>query len=783
MITVKHGVFHLQNEKSSYLFRVRDGFLEHLHLGTRLSASDADALAVRPGNGWGDSTLYREGSNANCLDIFPLEWSSCGRGDYRESPMELLQNGVPISTEFHYIGCEALKSAHPSALPASRGQTVLAVYLEDSAAKLRLTLLYGVLPTVFTRRAILENCGDTPISIRKLMSANTDLPGDWTLHIFSGGWIAEMQHTETPVTMARTCLESTTGASSSRANPGFLLAAPDAAETAGEVCGFNLLYSGSHYLSAQKSLQEYHSAPSDEKLNYRQDVENIFVTIMSIYDNIRSIYVFDNYGNEFYLRNRSGIGLELLEQESWYQDALARQGAYVIFLDRHGGEENTTIGIARSIVNIYDRQSYGVALVEIPYSILAETIYGGNGKSNLQQGAIFIGDEQGNRIYATQSDDPYRDMGADEIPPAGTAQTRVFTADGEEIIRITCVSAKTGWRYDYVCEMKYLMRDMAQLQSIMTVLVLCVLLAAVCFLIVFSHRTFRPLGELVSAMQQVKEGRYAVKVETESNDEFRYLGQTFNDMASSIEELIQKVYSAQLMQKEAQLEVLQQQINPHFLYNTFETMRGIALSEHNEKVADIVKNISEFMRYNMYGADGSTSLQMELQHVTNYIRIMDYRFDDKIRLTMEIPEQMRALSMPKFTLQPIVENAVLHGFTEKRADCEICISGQVQDGAARLRIVDNGCGIAADALEKINADLKEPFQPGQPRNGRVSIGIYNVNSRLKLNYGDKYGVRIFSEVGVGTTAEIEFPAVMQKPGADSALRLRMKKAEQEDADS
>ena len=240
MITVKHGVFHLQNEKSSYLFRVRDGFLEHLHFGTRLSASDADALAVRPGCGWGDSTLYREGSNANCLDIFPLEWSGCGRGDYRESPMELLQNGAPISTEFRYIGCEALKSAQPSALPASRGQTVLAVYLEDSAAKLRLTLLYGVLPTVFTRRAILENCGDTPISIRKLMSANTDLPGDWTLHTFSGGWIAEMQHTETPITMARTCLESTTGASSSRANPGFLLAAPDAAETAGEVCGFNL---------------------------------------------------------------------------------------------------------------------------------------------------------------------------------------------------------------------------------------------------------------------------------------------------------------------------------------------------------------------------------------------------------------------------------------------------------------------------------------------------------------------------------------------------------------
>ena len=255
MITVKHGVFHLQNEKNSYLFRVRDGFLEHLHFGARVSASDADALAVRPGCGWGDSTLYREGSNADCLDILPLEWSGCGRGDYRESPVELAQNGQPVSTEFRYTGCEALKAPLPSALPASRGQTILAVYLEDSAAKLRLTLLYGVLPTVITRRAILENCGDTPVSIRKLMSCCTDLPGDWTLHTFSGGWIAEMQHTETPVTMARSCLESTTGASSSRANPGFLLASPDASETAGKAYGFNLLYSGSHYLSAQKSLQ------------------------------------------------------------------------------------------------------------------------------------------------------------------------------------------------------------------------------------------------------------------------------------------------------------------------------------------------------------------------------------------------------------------------------------------------------------------------------------------------------------------------------------------------
>ena len=487
-------------------------------------------------------------------------------------------------------------------------------------------------------------------------------------------------------------------------------------------------------------LQEYHSAPSDEKLNYRQDVENIFVTIMSIYDNIRSIYVFDNYGNEFYLRNRSGIGLELLEQESWYQDALARQGAYVIFLDRHGGEENTTIGIARSIVNIYDRQSYGVALVEIPYSILAETIYGGNGKSNLQQGAIFIGDEQGNRIYATQSDDPYRDMGADEIPPAGTAQTRVFTADGEEIIRITCVSAKTGWRYDYVCEMKYLMRDMAQLQSIMTVLVLCVLLAAVCFLIVFSHRTFRPLGELVSAMQQVKEGRYAVKVETESNDEFRYLGQTFNDMASSIEELIQKVYSAQLMQKEAQLEVLQQQINPHFLYNTLDTINWMAQKYGADDISTMVRSLGNLFRAAVNSKEDLIPLKKELDVLKDYIRIQQIRFGDRLDFQLHVPDDISHIYVPTLCIQPLVKNALKYALEFSDDVCHITVTISEKDTVYQITVANTGSYFEDDLIWKLEHRQVTPQGSG--------VGLVNINSRLKLLFGDRYGLSIYNEDGM-----------------------------------
>lgn len=506
-------------------------------------------------------------------------------------------------------------------------------------------------------------------------------------------------------------------------------------------------------------LKKYDSASPSEKLSYRQDVENIFITIMSIYDNIRGIYIFDSCGNEFYLRNSSGLDMSTLEKASWYQDALARQGAHVIFLDSRSGRDNMAVGIARSIVNIYNHQSYGVALIEIPYSLIAETVYGGSAQSELQQGAIVIRDDQEQLIYSTRAEVGAQTADTQSRPAAGTPQMRVFYADGAEQIRITYVSARTGWTYDYVCEMKYLMKDMARIKTVITVLVVAVSLITVCLLIVFSHRTFRPLGELVTAMQKVKEGDYSVQVRTYSQDEFEYLGQTFNDMAGSIRDLIQKVYSAQLMQKDARLKVLQQQINPHFLYNTFETMRGIALCENNENLADMIKNISEFMRYNMYGSDGTSTLETELHHVTNYINVMDYRFDNKIRLQIDLPERLLRQQVPKFTLQPIVENAVLHGFRQKKSDCEIRISGRIDGRDAWLEIADNGSGIDARTLAEINAGLDRAVPADGSEAGHVSIGILNVNSRLRLNYGERYGVRLSSREGEGTTAEIHVPVL------------------------
>lgn len=258
MIEVKNGVFHLKGEGYSYLFRADEaGFLEHLHFGVPVGTDDADALAVHAGLGWGDSVLYSEASNACCLDVLPLHWSGAGRGDYRETPIELFCDGKPLATDFRYESYQIhdTPAAIACGLPQSRGGQTLEITLFDSVHKLRLHLYHTVFETAVCRRVSLENCAKRPVTVHKLMSFCADLPGSYQMHTFAGGWIRETHHRTVHVEGAAVINESACGDSSNRANAGFLLAAPDAGETAGDVYGFNLVYSGSHYASAARSLQ------------------------------------------------------------------------------------------------------------------------------------------------------------------------------------------------------------------------------------------------------------------------------------------------------------------------------------------------------------------------------------------------------------------------------------------------------------------------------------------------------------------------------------------------
>ena len=255
MIEYKNGVFGLHGEGFSCLLRVNAyGLLEQLHFGRPVRTEDAGAFLCHPGLGWGESVLLKEDDTESCPDGMPLAWSGSGRGDYRESPLEL--SGVP--TDFRYDSHEIIDgiAQMESALPQAKGEAqTLKIKMVQPGGEL--TLYFSIFGGVLTRRAVLKNTGEQTLQITKIMSSLMDLPGDYEMTTFDGGWIAEMRKHTLPVLQNRVVNESTTGFSSHRHNPGFLLSSPDATEESGTVYGFNLVYSGNHYGAAQKSLQGF----------------------------------------------------------------------------------------------------------------------------------------------------------------------------------------------------------------------------------------------------------------------------------------------------------------------------------------------------------------------------------------------------------------------------------------------------------------------------------------------------------------------------------------------
>ena len=253
MITETNGVFHIQTDCYSYLLRINAyGLPEHLHFGVPVQTEDAFALSCRPGLGWGSNVLLVEGDTASCADTMALEFSGSGRGDYREAAVEF----TGTATDFRYVGYEILDGTVPMScgLPQAHGgsQTLKLILQQENA---RLVLFYTAFPTAVVRRTVLENTGKTPIAFNKLMSFSMDIPGSFTMATFNGSWIAEMHRFDTPVGPAKVVNESLTGSSSNRHNPGFLLYENQTCEDFGSVFGFNLVYSGNHYASAQLSHQ------------------------------------------------------------------------------------------------------------------------------------------------------------------------------------------------------------------------------------------------------------------------------------------------------------------------------------------------------------------------------------------------------------------------------------------------------------------------------------------------------------------------------------------------
>ena len=264
----------------------------------------------------------------------------------------------------------------------------------------------------------------------------------------------------------------------------------------------------------------------------------------------------------------------------------------------------------------------------------------------------------------------------------------------------------------------------------------------------------RPVQEMMETIVRIREGDLSLRVKPVGwSEELELLGTEFNDLLDQIQNMITEKYESELLIKRTQYQALQAQVNPHFLYNTLDTMSGIANSQNCYLVSGLCQSLSSIFRYSLDISDKLSTVEKELVHVRNYLYVMDIRTGYSTSHTIEVDDDVMDDKIPRITLQPIVENAISHGLRSSKKDSKcIWIRGYHRDGNLLIEIRDNGVGMDA---AKINEDLRrnslERVETGN------SIGILNVNARIEKAFGADYGLSVESVENEGTTVTITLP--------------------------
>jgi len=281
--------------------------------------------------------------------------------------------------------------------------------------------------------------------------------------------------------------------------------------------------------------------------------------------------------------------------------------------------------------------------------------------------------------------------------------------------------------------------------------------------VVISKGISKPVRDLSERMHEVGEGNFNVYIDYDSNDEIGVLSRHFNEMVSQVRQLIKKVYQEELLKQKAELKSLRMQINPHFLYNTLESINWMARMHGVPEIGKMVKALGDLMRASIGGED-FISVREEIRNIENYLTIQKFRYGDKIEAETDIAHEILDAKIPKLILQPVVENAIVHGIENKIGNGKIIIQGFFENGTIILQVKDNGIGMDEEVSSGILSENHEP-ENGEKH---THIGLKNVDRRIKMYYGEKYGVNIQSRKGYGTCVRITFPSPEENPSVDAS---------------
>ena len=273
----------------------------------------------------------------------------------------------------------------------------------------------------------------------------------------------------------------------------------------------------------------------------------------------------------------------------------------------------------------------------------------------------------------------------------------------------------------------------------------------------------QPISQLNQATEKIAQGDFNARAQADSDDEVAELAVSFNKMAGSMQSLIDKVKEDERKMRKADLRLLQEQIQPHFLYNTLDTIVWLIESNEPDEAVTMVVTLSDFFREILSKGKEFISIKEEEKHISSYLQIQEMRYRDILEYDIQLDQVIYKYQILKLTLQPVVENALYHGIKYKRAKGCIHIHGEKEGDIIRLTVRDDGVGMDEEELAQLRQQIEKPCQETEK-----GFGLANVNERIHMYFGYEYGMKIESEKGKGTTVEIVIPAILEAPAENAA---------------
>jgi two-component system sensor histidine kinase YesM len=380
----------------------------------------------------------------------------------------------------------------------------------------------------------------------------------------------------------------------------------------------------------------------------------------------------------------------------------------------------------------------------------------------LEKGEVFIVDSQGTFIYNRDKalwGEHFRDASLvskiyGKTDKNGQAYFD-YDSNGKKYLVSFSKIQNNSWTVVSLIPYSYLMQKIDYILLFTIWIIVMFILFAIYIAFSVSFSISNSLNNLIRSFRIVEKGQFKIEVDHSGNDEIKRLNLMYHRMVLRLDHLINELYKTKLINKEVQITALKAQINPHFLYNTLETINSIAKIRKVKEISQMTKSLSSMFRYSIKGDQDFVTLSEEVDNVKHYISILNIRHDNKIGFELDIADEILDYKIPKLILQPLVENCVLHGIELKKEKGNIHIHSFVEENYLNLIVLDNGLGIPPDKKALLQAQL-DNAEEMQDHLGK-GIGLLNVKDRLQIYYHGRYQFKLESTFGEGTSITLQLP--------------------------